>query len=66
MGYLIGLALVQWALAVAAGLVARGTLGMATAAAVNTRVAGGVIAGVGALLTLELAEGAVFAAMGIA
>lgn len=62
-GYLIGLALTQWAIAVGAGwAVAR----MArSAGAIQPRLAGAAVAGVGAFLVLEAAEGAAFAALGI-
>lgn len=60
LGYLLGLAAVQWAVAVAAGaLVMRG------AEAVPARLAGAMAAGVGVFLTLEALEGAAFAALGI-
>jgi urease accessory protein len=64
-GYLIGLAAVQWAIAVAAGWAVSAGLKAASADALRARLAGGVVAGVGALLALEFAEGAAFAAMGI-
>ncbi len=59
-GYLIGLGVLQYAIAVAAGWVAA-TLWKATEAqAVSARLAGAVVAGVGLYLTLENAEGALF------
>jgi urease accessory protein len=64
-GYLIGLGVVQYVLAVAAGWTAKTLWNATEAAAVNARIAGGVVAGVGAFLTLENAEGIVFAALGI-
>lgn len=64
-GYLIGLAATQWAIAVAAGFAISKLWNAATADAVAARVAGGVVAGVGAFLVLEVAEGAAFAALGI-
>ena len=62
-GYLIGLAATQWAIAIGAGWLAR--RGAASAGAIQPRLAGGVVAGAGALLVLEAAEGAAFAALGI-
>jgi urease accessory protein len=62
-GYLVGLAATQWTIAVGAGWLARRFA--ASADAVGARLAGGVIAGAGALLVLEQAEGAAFAALGI-
>ncbi len=62
-GYLLGLAATQWAMAVGAGWLARRVA--ASAEAVGPRLAGGVVAGAGALLVLEAGEGAAFAALGI-
>ncbi|MEM7190135.1 MAG: HupE/UreJ family protein, partial [Pseudomonadota bacterium] len=64
-GYLIGLIAAQYAIAVAAGWVAKTVWGAATADAVPARLAGGMVAGVGAFLVLEVAEGAAFAALGL-
>jgi urease accessory protein len=59
-GYLIGLGVLQYAIAVTAGWVAS-TLWKATEAqAIQARLAGAVVAGVGLYLTLENMEGAVF------
>ena len=63
LGYLIGLGIVQYALAVAAGWVAEKVLGATTADAVPARLAGAMVAGVGVFLTLEAAEGPVLAAL---
>lgn len=62
-GYLLGLAVTQWAIAVGAGWAAT-RLGRA-AGAIQPRLAGAAVAGVGAFLALEAVEGAAFAAMGI-
>lgn len=63
-GYLIGLAVIQWALAVGAGWsITR--LGAAAADAIPARLAGGVVAGAGAFLVLEAAEAAAFTALGL-
>ncbi|MBJ3764231.1 HupE/UreJ family protein [Maribius pontilimi] len=61
-GYLLGLAAVQYVIAVAAGLLARRAGD--SAAAIQPRLAGAVVAGVGLFLTLETLEGAAFAALG--
>ena len=64
LGYLIGLAAIQWAVAVGAGwTIAR--LGAVAADAMPARLAGGMVAGAGAFLVLEAAEGAAFAALGL-
>ena len=62
-GYLIGLAATQWAIAVGAGWAV--TRMARSAGAVQARMAGAAVAGVGAFLVLEVAEGAAFAALGI-
>ncbi len=64
LGYLAGLGVIQFAIAMAAGLVARHVWKAQAATAIQPRMAGAVVAGVGAFLTLEAAEGAVFAALG--
>ncbi|SLN39486.1 HupE/UreJ family protein [Oceanibacterium hippocampi] len=64
-GYLVGLAAIQWVIAVAAGF-AVGTLGRATsAAALPARLSGAMVAGAGAFLLLETFEGVLFATMGV-
>ncbi|MCG8561562.1 MAG: HupE/UreJ family protein [Hyphomicrobiales bacterium] len=63
-GYLIGLGIVQYVVAVAAGWVAK-TLWKATdARAIEARLAGAVVAGIGLYLTLENVEGAVLGVLG--
>ena len=63
-GYLIGLGVVQYAIAVGAGWIA-GTFFKATEAQViQTRLAGAVVAGIGLFLTLENVEGFVLGALG--
>lgn len=64
-GYLIGLAAIQWAIAVAAGRAVGAMRSAGGAEAVRSRLAGAAVAGAGALLVLEFAEGAAFAALGI-
>ncbi len=63
-GYLIGLGVIQYAIALVAGWVARAVWKATDASAVQVRLAGAVVAGVGAFLSLENAEGLFFAAMG--
>lgn len=63
-GYLIGLGVTQYLIALAAGWLVGTALKAADAAAVQARIAGAVVAGVGVFLTLENAEGLVFQAMG--
>lgn len=64
-GYLIGLGITQYMIALGAGLVAKLVWDAASHTSVSTRIAGGVVAGVGAFLMLEQLEGAAFAALGI-
>ena len=59
-GYLIGLGVTQYAIAVAAGWVAKNFWKATEATAVQARLAGAVVAGVGMYLTLENVEGMVF------
>lgn len=56
MGYLIGLGVIQYAIAIAAGWVVE-KLGATQASAINARLVGAVGAGIGLFLTLEAAEG---------
>ena len=62
-GYLIGLAAVQYLIAIAAGWVTERVLGATEAASVNARLAGAMIAGVGVFLVLETVEGPVLSAL---
>ncbi|MEO0362036.1 MAG: HupE/UreJ family protein [Pseudomonadota bacterium] len=64
-GYLIGLAAIQWAIAVGFGMVVSRIWGASSAGAAPARLSGAMVAGVGAFLCLEVAEGAAFAALGI-
>lgn len=64
-GYLLGLGVTQWLIAVGAGLALKKLWGAVSADAIQSRLAGGVVAGVGAFLVLETVEGAAFAALGI-
>ncbi|MEP4379617.1 MAG: HupE/UreJ family protein [Alphaproteobacteria bacterium] len=63
-GYLIGLGATQYLVALAAGWFVGTALKATEASAVQARIAGAVVAGVGVFLTLENAEGLVFSAMG--
>ena len=62
-GYLIGLALVQYAIALVAGQLAKTLLGATSAAALNTRLSGALAAGAGLFLTLEALEGPLLASL---
>lgn len=64
-GYLIGLGILQYGIALAAGWVTRSVFGATEASSINARLAGAVVAGIGVFLTLENIEGLVFAAVGI-
>lgn len=59
-GYLIGLGVVQYAIALAAGWFVSNVLEAVRADSVQARLAGAVVAGVGLFLTLENVEGIVF------
>ncbi len=63
-GYLIGLGVVQYVIAVGAGWVAEKVWNVSRATDTSARLAGAVVAGIGLFLTLENAEGIVFSAMG--
>ncbi|MCA0872692.1 HupE/UreJ family protein [Seohaeicola saemankumensis] len=58
-GYLIGLGIVQYGLAIGAGFVVARVAGAAGAAAMPARLAGAMVAGAGLFLCLEAAEGPV-------
>ncbi len=62
MGYFIGLAALQYAMAVFAGWAVR-KLGATDAGAINARLAGAMVAGVGVFLALEIVEGPLVAAI---
>lgn len=63
-GYLIGLGVVQYAIAIGAGWVAKTFWQATESTAIQARLAGAVIAGVGLYLTMENLEGAVLGALG--
>lgn len=58
-GYLLGLGLVQYGLAIAAGVIGTRAIGASDATAVPARLAGAMVAGVGLFLCLEAVEGPV-------
>src|SRR6056297_2212162 len=60
-GYLIGLGVIQYAIAIAAGWAAEKLLGATEAASTNARLVGAAVAGVGVFLCLEIVEGPVVA-----
>lgn len=64
-GYLIGLAAVQYAIAIGSGIAVKNLWNASEATAIQVRIAGAVVAGVGAFLTLENVEGLALAAFGI-
>ena len=65
-GYLGGLGLLQYGLALLAGFVVRNLLQATEAGHIHARLAGAVVAGVGMFLTLENTEGIIFNILGIA
>ena len=62
-GYLIGLAFIQYAIALAAGWVVEHLLRASEAAAVNARLSGALAAGAGLFLCLEAVEGPALTAL---
>ncbi len=62
-GYLIGLGVLQYGIALAAGWVVRRLWHATEAQAMRARLAGAVVAGIGLFLTLENVEGIVFDAL---
>ena len=65
-GYLVGLGLLQYGLALLAGFVVHTLLKATEAQHIHVRLAGAVVAGVGTFLTLENIEGLVFNILGLA
>ncbi len=63
-GYLIGLGVVQYAIAVGAGWIAGTFFKTTDAQDIQARLAGAVVAGIGLFLTLENVEGFVLGALG--
>ena len=64
MGYLIGLGVIQYAIAIATGLIVAKLWNATEATAIQPRLAGAMVAGIGVFLTLENTEGLVFDALG--
>lgn len=62
-GYLLGLGLLQYGVAIAAGWVIEKLFGATEAAALNARLVGAMVAGVGIFLALEVIEGPIVAAL---
>lgn len=60
-GYLIGLGVIQYAIAIAAGWVVEKLLHASEAQAMNARLVGAMVAGVGVFLCLEIVEGPIVA-----
>ena len=65
LGYLIGLGVVQYAIAVGAGQALRKLGEAAEAGSMAPRLAGATVAGVGLFLALEMVEGPALAALGL-
>ena len=65
-GYLVGLGLLQYGLALLAGFVVHHLLKATEAEHIHARLAGAVVAGVGTFLMLENIEGLVFNMLGLA
>ena len=65
-GYLIGLGVIQYAICLVFGWIVRSVWKTAEASALQPRLAGAVVGGVGLFLTLEVIEGAAFSALGLA
>jgi len=64
-GYLLGLGVTQYLIALAAGWVALNLWRASEASAMAARLSGAVVAGIGLFLALETVEGAAFAALGL-
>lgn len=64
-GYLLGLGVLQYAVALGAGWVVKNLFNATEATAMNARLTGALVAGMGVFLTLEAVEGVAFAALGI-
>lgn len=64
-GYLIGLSIVQYLIAIAAGVVVQQIFKATEADAMVPRLAGAAVGGIGLFLSMENAEGPLLAAMGL-
>lgn len=65
-GYLIGLGIVQYGLAVGAGLIMQRMIKATSASDIRARIPGAMVAGAGAFLVLENLEGVVLSMLGLA
>jgi len=65
LGYVLGLGVIQYLLALAGGWIIEKPLAANSANHTNARLCGAVVAGIGLLLTLEAIEGSLFSALGI-
>ncbi len=63
-GYLTGLGVIQYVISLAAGAIMLTTFRAVSSAAIEARLAGAVVAGIGLFLTMENIEGIVFDLMG--
>ena len=64
-GYLLGLGITQYLISIASGMVAVKIWNATEASAIQPRLAGAVVGGMGLFLGLETIEGAAFAALGL-
>lgn len=62
-GYLLGLGVLQYGIAIVAGWAVKKLLGATEAAATNARLVGAMVTGVGVFLALEIIEGPIVAAI---
>ncbi|MDN3519541.1 HupE/UreJ family protein [Aquisalimonas lutea] len=65
-GYLLGLGLLQYSMAVLAGWMTRNVWQARDATAIQPRLAGAAVAGMGLFLSLEVVEGMLFSVLGLA
>jgi len=64
-GYLLGLGAIQYLIALGSGWTVKNLFNATEATAINARLTGALVAGMGVFLTLENVEGVIFAALGI-
>jgi urease accessory protein len=64
-GYLIGLGVSQYLIAIGTGFLATKSWKATKASAIPTRISGAFVAGMGVFLALEGIEGAVFSSLGL-
>ena len=63
-GYLTGLGVIQYVISLAAGAIMLTTFRAVSSAAIEARLAGALVAGIGLFLTMENIEGLLFSLMG--